>query len=190
MKIHLSCSECVNEKLRKLMLQEGIQVDDNGQVALVEKGYEMPSHKVCILFEAIDFMEAFELVKLKHINDSQSNKDKQELKQIGDRLTAYNNNRYILINPQDILYINVNKTEVTCITKDKTCYLKEPLYYYEEELKHKNFIKINKSQLVNLMNVVEIIPWFNSRLVLLLDNDIKLEVSKMYAKLLRNVLGI
>jgi two-component system response regulator LytT len=38
--------------------------------------------------------------------------------------------------------------------------------------------------------VKEIIPWFNSRYVLRLDNETELEVSKVYSKILRNTLKI
>lgn len=190
MKIQLSCSENIHSKLCRLLLNEGIQIVDTGQIALVEKGYELPSHKISIVFDAIDYMEAFELIKLKQYSNQDLSEEEQLLNPTGELLTTYYNNRYILVDPGDILYINVNRTEVTCITRDKTCFLKEPLYYYEEELKDKSFIKINKSQLVNLKHVVEIIPWFNSRLVLVMDNDMRLEVSKMYAKLLRKILGI
>ncbi|WP_261800281.1 LytTR family DNA-binding domain-containing protein [Paenibacillus sp. PAMC21692] len=54
----------------------------------------------------------------------------------------------------------------------------------------KGFIRINKSQLVNLLHVKEIIPWFNSRYMLRMDNGAELEVSKMFSKKLRHTLNL
>jgi len=51
-------------------------------------------------------------------------------------------------------------------------------------------VRINKSQLVNLRNVKEIIPWFNSRLVFVLESGKELEVSKLYSKAIRKILSL
>lgn len=190
MKLHLSCSKDVHKELEKLILNEGYEIDSEGSIALVERNHQIPDHKVCILFDACDVQQAFDLVKNRYREDVLCPSNNLLAPQGQQRLVAYHDNKYVLLNTKEVLYINVSKTEVTCITDSKICYLKEPLYHYEEKLKHKDFIRINKSQLVNLLNVKEIIPWFNSRLVLVMKNDIRLEVSKMYAKLLRNLLGI
>lgn len=62
--------------------------------------------------------------------------------------------------------------------------------HYEKALKSSAFIRINKSQLVNILNVKEIIPWFNSRLVVSLTNKKELEVSRFYSKSLRTLLDL
>lgn len=189
MGIELFCSEKVHHKLDDLLKAEDIQSSNTLDIALVERGYKIPEDKLVILFNAIDYMEAFEYIKLKHLSH-----DYIENKSISindtDMLTGYYNNRYIIIDPKSILYISVHKTEVTCVTDNKTCFLKEPLYYYEKRLRNSSFVQVNKSQLVNLINVVEIIPWFNSRLVLVLKDDIRVEVSKKYSKILKKTLGI
>lgn len=68
--------------------------------------------------------------------------------------------------------------------------MKKKLYAYEQDLVNHDFFRINKSQLVNLMAVKEIIPWFNGRLVLNMGDKKELEVSKNYAKNFKNLLGI
>ncbi|MNE63625.1 Sensory transduction protein LytR [compost metagenome] len=73
-------------------------------------------------------------------------------------------------------------------TRSNRYSVKETLQYYENIWAVQGFIRINKSQLVNLLHVKEIIPWFNSRYVLRMDNDAELEVSKMFSKKLRHTL--
>ncbi|MNT97295.1 Sensory transduction protein LytR [compost metagenome] len=79
---------------------------------------------------------------------------------------------------------------LTAYTKSNRYTVKETLQFYENLWASKGFIRINKSQLVNLLQVKEIIPWFNSRYVLRMDNNVELEVSKMFSKKLRNTLHI
>lgn len=185
MKVQLCCSKQVEERLNRLLLNEGISVGEDSQVVLLEKGYTLPEGKLGIVFEPLDFMEAFEIIKAKHLVEMQGPSHNEDWEKLNDRVTGYYNDHYALIQPRDILFIEVNKNEVTCVTEHKTYFLKQPLYFYEGELKQKGIIKINKSQLVNIVNVIEIIPWFNSRLVLVLKNSVKLEVSKKYAQMLR-----
>ena len=81
-------------------------------------------------------------------------------------------------------------SEIKCYTEKETYYLKNNLQYYEDMLSCQGIVRINKSQLANIMNVKEIIPWFNARLVLVLKNNQELEVSKFYSKALRKTLNM
>ena len=89
-----------------------------------------------------------------------------------------------------IYYVEAGGSGMLCYTDKETYYLKSTLLFYEGLLNASGFIRINKSQVVNLMNVIEIIPWFNSRFVLLLKNGRELEVSRTYSKELRRTLNI
>ncbi|MGL5675275.1 MAG: LytTR family DNA-binding domain-containing protein [Cellulosilyticaceae bacterium] len=190
MKIQLCCSEDVKERLNKLAVSKGIIVEESSSIALVEKGYDLPEDKICVVFNTLDFREAFELIQEDNSPSEQCNKGEEIEISTKDVIVGYYQDRYALIKPREIMFIEANKNEITCVTSEKTYYLKQPLYIYERLLKEKGIIQINKSQLVNMVNVIEIIPWFNSRLVLLLKNNSKLEVSKKYSQMLRKAFDI
>lgn len=61
-------------------------------------------------------------------------------------------------------------------------YTYEPLNYYERELYSRRFIRINKSQIVNFSRIERIIPLMNRRLLLELDDESSVEVSRGYRR--------
>jgi len=180
MDIQLFCSEQIKEKMNRVFAKSGINLSADAKIVLVERGFEIPPEKLAIVFDPIDYMEAIELL----------NRDSESKQGGPDTITGFSNNRYRLIPIQVISHIDAHGSEIICYSEKEIYYLKNTLQYYEEALRVHGVIRINKSQLVNLMNVKEIIPWFNGRLVLVLKNNQELEVSRFYSKTLRRFLNI
>ena len=180
MDIQLYCSEQMKEKMNRIFAKSGINISVDAKIVLVERGFEIPPEKLVIVFDPIDYMEAIELLH----KDSESKQGSQ------DTITGFSNNRYCLIPIKDINHIDASGSEIVCYSDKEIYYLKNTLQYYEESLSLHGIIRINKSQLVNIMNVKEIIPWFNARLVLVLKDNQELEVSRFYSKALRKILNI
>lgn len=180
MDIELNCSETLRDKLEELVAGRDIHVVDDAMVVLVEAGFYQPSDKICIVFQADAYIDAIGLLTRDPIGETM----------MSSTIAGFHNNRYMVIDIGDILYIESDGSGIRCITKTQSCILKKTLSYYEKCFYHKGILRINKSQLVNLMNVREIVPWFNSRYVLALENQIELEVSRLYSKALRKALDI
>jgi DNA-binding LytR/AlgR family response regulator len=68
--------------------------------------------------------------------------------------------------------------------------VRETLAHYETAWSGLGFVRANRSQLVNLVHLSEIVPWFNSRYVLRFAGGDEVEVSKTYARGLRAALRI
>ncbi len=180
MDIQLFCSAQIKEKMSRIFSKSGINLSDDAKIILVERGFEIPPEKLVIIFDPIDYMDAIALLN----NES-------ELKQgVPETVTGFSKNRYSLVPIQEIYHIDAHGSEIMCYSEKELYYLKNTLQYYEETLSFHGIIRINKSQLVNLINVKEIIPWFNGRLVLVLRNKQELEVSRFYAKALKKILNI
>ncbi|MBP2028363.1 two-component system response regulator LytT [Acetoanaerobium pronyense] len=177
--IQLVGSKKVCEKLKVELSKYNIERDAEYELVLVERGYEIPEDKLCIVFDAIDYMTVVKLL----ISGNRNNLHK-------DTVTGFRENKYVLIEPKDILFVEVNSDCIVAHTILHEYSMKETLQYYEMLWSEKGFIRANKSQLINLLHVKEIIPWFNSRYVLKMANGAELEVSKMYSKILRNTLKI
>ncbi|WP_238327997.1 LytTR family DNA-binding domain-containing protein [Paenibacillus gorillae] len=157
-----------------------IEIHPDSDWVLVEKGYDLPEGKLNIVFDAIDYMEVIKLVVSGIREDIYSM----------NTLTGLSENKFAVIEPADVVYLEAGPGGLMAYTKSNRYHIKETLQYYESLWTVKGFIRINKSQLVNLLHVKEIIPWFNSRFVLRMDNSMELEVSKMFSKKLRNTLKL
>lgn len=178
--VQLRCSAKVYEKLRHELSKYRIELNPGGDLVLVERGFEVPEDKLSIVFDAIDYMDVVKLL-VSGVREDLSYRN---------TLTGLSDNKFAVIEPRDVLYLEAGAEGIMAHTKSKPYSIKETLQYYEVVWASKGFLRINKSQLVNLMHVKEIIPWFNSRYVLRMDNNAELEVSKMFSKKLRNTLNI
>ena len=178
--VQLLCSNKVYEKMKQELAKYQIDIKQDSDLVLVEKGYDLPSGKLSVVFEAIDYMDVIKLLV------SGIRADTHYM----NTLTGLSDNKFVVIEPKDVLYLEAGSDGIMAYIKSNRYSIKESLQYYENLWGVKGFIRINKSQLVNLLHVKEIIPWFNSRYVLRMDNNVDLEVSKMYSKKLRNTLKI
>ncbi|GKU78016.1 hypothetical protein L3i20_v224130 [Paenibacillus sp. L3-i20] len=178
--VQLLCSNKVYEKVKQELSKYQIEIVQDSELVLVEKGYDIPNEKICVVFDAIDYMNVIKLL-VSGIRDDVH---------VMNTVTGLSDNKFAVIEPKDVLYLDAGPDGIMAYTKSNHYRIKETLQYYENIWAAKGFIRINKSQLVNLLHVKEIIPWFNSRYVLRMDNNVELEVSKIYSKKLRNTLKI
>lgn len=178
--VQLRCSSKVHDKIRQELAKYQIDVQPDSELVLVERGYEMPSDKLCIVFEAIDYMDVVRLLVSGVREDAYYR----------HTLTGLSDNKFAVMEPRDVFYLEAAADGILAYTSAKHYSIKETLQYYENAWAPLGFIRINKSQLANLLHVKEIIPWFNSRYVLRMNNGAELEVSKMFSKKLRNTLHI
>lgn len=176
--VQLLCSNKVYEKMKQELSKYHIEIKQDSDWVLVEKGYDIPGEKLCVVFDAIDYMDVIKLLV------SGVREDIHFL----NTLTGLSENKFAVFEPRDVLYLEAGSEGIMAFTMSKHYSVKETLQYYENMWAAKGFIRINKSQIVNLLHVKEIIPWFNSRYVLRMDNNAELEVSKMFSKKLRNTL--
>lgn len=176
--VQLLCSAKVCEKLKQELSKHRIEIQPDSDWVLVERGYDLPDGKLCIVFEAIDYMDVVKLLVSGAYEDIH----------LRDTLTGLSGNKFAVIEPRDVLFLEAGSDGLMAYAKSNRYSIKETLQYYENIWAAKGFVRINKSQLVNLLHVKEIIPWFNSRYVLRMDNKTELEVSKMFSKKLRNTL--
>ena len=180
MEIQLICSDQIKEKIIRQASTSGFDIVSDAKIVLVERGHDTPPGKLAVVFDPIDYADALELLKMNHETNPISS----------DTITGFSNNRYVLIPIPDIHYIEAYGSGIMSHSDKETQYLKNTLQYYEELLHSRGFVRINKSQIVNMMSVKEIIPWFNARLVLVLKNNQRLEVSKLFSKSLRKSLDL
>jgi len=173
MVINLVCSLELQAVLTEILKARGISVDSEAKVALVEKGFE-PPQGVAIVFEYKSLPDLVEVLDLLA--------RKQEAPKHVISARRLDHEKYELIPYENILYFAAEGNMVYCVTAGDKYRVKNKLYELEVNLYEQGFIRIGKSVLLNIMGVMEIIPWFGSRLLLKLKNKQELEVARNYVK--------
>lgn len=177
--VQLICSAAVSERLRRELDALGIPVDGEGW-ALVERGYDLPPDTPALVFDALDHVEAVRMLA-------------SGLRGEGGgppMLTGQSGSSFTVLSPREVRYLEASAEGIFACTGTGRYRVRDTLQHYESTWAGLGFLRVNRSQLVNLRHVNEIVPWFNSRYVLRLTGSDELEVSKTYARHLRRALKL
>lgn len=99
------------------------------------------------------------------------------------------NDRIILLNCKDILYIESVEGKCLIKTNCQEYIVNDPLVEWEKKLNRFQFLRVHRSYLVNLDEIEEIDPWFNSTYNLIIKGSLKVPVSRTYVKELKKAFG-
>jgi len=95
-----------------------------------------------------------------------------------------------LISVGDVLYFEAVDKRVFLYTNADIYELALKLYEIEEMLNEAGFIRSSKSQIVNIAKIASLVPDFGGRIEAAMENGEKIIISRQYAKLLKERLGI
>ena len=95
-----------------------------------------------------------------------------------------------LIDTKDVLYFESVDKQSFLYTQSDIYELPLRLYEIEEMLSDAGFIRSAKSQIINMHKIASLCPDFGSRIEVTMMGGEKLIVSRQYAKLLKERLGI
>lgn len=102
---------------------------------------------------------------------------------------GYANELYEVIELNRIIYFEAFDHDVYIKTKEKTFKIKEKLYEVELLLIENGFIRINKSQVININAIKTIKPSLNSRMNLIMKNNELLYVTRVYTQKFKELIG-
>lgn len=97
--------------------------------------------------------------------------------------------RIILLNYEDIYYVESSEGKCSIKTMDQEYKVSEALVVLEKKLNKLHFLRVHRSFIVNLDHIIEIEPWFNSTFNLILKEGSKVPVSRTYVKELKQQLN-
>jgi len=109
------------------------------------------------------------------------------------KLPVWSKDRLVVIDLSDILYVTSHsKGKVTLVTRHGEFIYKANLGNLENCFKSKSFLRVHKSYVVNLEEIQEILPWFNSTYMLAMKNygGEKIPVSRHYIQNFKILTGI
>lgn len=109
---------------------------------------------------------------------------------VTDYLTGIIDETYEPIPVKAILYIEAFGHDVQAHTAHKPYHLKEKLYQLERQLSGRGFIRINKSQLINIRHIKAIHPWFGQRYRIDMNNGTAVDVNRTYYRSFKDYFNI
>lgn len=106
------------------------------------------------------------------------------------KLSAKKENELYFINLSDVLYFESVDNRIYLYTEKDVLEIKQRLYELEYLLSDKDFIRISKSQIVNIQKIASLKPELNRTILATMCNGEKLSISRKYVKPLRNLLSV
>lgn len=97
--------------------------------------------------------------------------------------------RIIVINTKDILYIGTENRQAYVQTIEKK-YITDTLLYKMMDKLGDDFIQVHRGYIVNIKQIAALEPWFNRTYLIILKNGAKISVSRSYVKAVKQVLGL
>ncbi len=185
MKVKLICSNPYQLLLKDFLEARDFEISEQAELALVEKGKEIPEDRISLVFnpQKIDQLISF-------LENQLLNQAAEKEKSMQDHLIGQLDENYEILNYKEIILFEAQNSIIYARTDAKKYRVKEKLYQLEEELAAEGFVRINKSEIVNIIHIREIVPWFNGRLLLKLDSKKEVEVSRSYAADFKEYLGL
>jgi DNA-binding LytR/AlgR family response regulator len=96
--------------------------------------------------------------------------------------------RYKLVDYSDVVCIEVEERSVRLFTKERSYLLNHTLDTFERKLPADMFFRVNRSCIIGLKHVKEIVIWFGNRFKIILANDKEVISSREKSKILKQVL--
>ena len=106
------------------------------------------------------------------------------------KLQAKKDNELHLINSFDVLYFDSVDNRTFLYTEDDVLEVNQRLYELEVILSDKDFIRISKSQIVNINKIKSLKPELNRTILATMCNGEHLYISRKYVQAIRNMLSI
>ena len=96
--------------------------------------------------------------------------------------------RYKLVDYAEVVCIEVEERSVRLFTKERSYLLNHTLDTFERKLPADQFFRVNRSCIIGLKHVKEIVIWFGNRFKIILSNDKEVISSREKSKILKQVL--
>lgn len=106
------------------------------------------------------------------------------------RLAVNKGRRIVLVRLCDVVYIKVEDKLVSVYTLTDRFLINKTISELEKSLGQDRFFRINRSTIVNLEYLAEIIPWFSATCMLKMSNGLELPLSRERVVHLKETVGL
>lgn len=129
------------------------------------------------------------IIKCKRI-DNQVMRLKSHIELFDNKLPAKKDHELFLIHSSDVFYFESVDNRTFLYTINDVLEINQRLYELENILSPKDFVRISKSQIVNINKILSLKPELNRTILVTMCNHEKLSISRKYVKTIRNILSI
>lgn len=129
------------------------------------------------------------IIRCRKINDEIMHL-KNHIELFDKKLSAKKDNEVYFVNSSDVLYFDSVENHTFLYTEEDVMEIKQRLYELEFFLSDKDFIRISKSQIVNINKIRSLKPELNRTILATMCNGEQLYISRKYVKVIRNLLPI
>lgn len=129
------------------------------------------------------------VIKCRQINEK-IRRLKTHIELFDNKIQAKRENELCFVKAADVLYFESVDNHIFLYTEDNVMEVKQRLYELELILSDKDFIRISKSQIVNINKISTLKPEINRTILVTMSNEEQLYVSRKYVKAFRSILSI
>lgn len=129
------------------------------------------------------------IIKCRQVND-EIIRLKCHIELFDRKIQAKKDNELYFVDVFDVLYFESVDNRTFLYTENDVMEVKLRLYELETILSDKDFIRISKSQIVNINKIRSLKPELNRKILATMCNGEQLYISRKYVKALRNLLAI
>lgn len=129
------------------------------------------------------------VIKCRQIDD-EIMRLKYHIELFDKKLQAKKDNEWCFVNLLDVLYFESVDNRTFLYTKENVMEVKQRLYELEIILSDKDFIRISKSQIININKVSSLRPEINRTILATMCNGEQLFISRKYAPAIRSLLSM
>ncbi|MBP3610639.1 MAG: LytTR family transcriptional regulator DNA-binding domain-containing protein [Lachnospiraceae bacterium] len=122
--------------------------------------------------------------------DGQINRLKAHIQMFDNKIQAKQEDNYCLVNTMEVLYFESVDDRVFLYTEESVMEVRERLYELEESLPGQDFIRISKSQIVNINKIKALKPELNRTILATMCNGEQISISRKYVKEFRSMLSL
>lgn len=116
---------------------------------------------------------------------------KQEADGTLDCIIGKRDEKYYIIKPEEGCFIKVVARDIFLVTAKETYQLNHTIGYWENRLKQSGWLRCHKSYVVNIYQIKEIYPMFNSTFnVRTRGCEEEIPISRTYVKMVKGALGM
>ena len=137
-----------------------------------------------------DIKEALQVVIHCRQMDDEVMRLKCHIELFDRKLQAKKDNEVHLVNSLDVLYFESVDNRTYLYTEEDVLEVRQRLYELEGILSDKDFIRISKSQIVNIHKIKSLRPELNRTILATMCNGEQLSISRKYVRAMRNMLSI
>ena len=137
-----------------------------------------------------DIKEALQVVIHCRQMDDEVMRLKCHIELFDRKLQAKKDNEVHLVNSLDVLYFESVDNRTFLYTEEDVLEVRQRLYELEVILSDKDFIRISKSQIVNIHKIKSLRPELNRTILATMCNGEQLSISRKYVRAMRNMLAI